>query len=195
MDKLTIELITSADIEDALKIYAPYIEETAISFEYVVPSLAEFTERVNAVTAQYPWLVAKQDGKVIGYAYGMTHRSRTAYQWSVEVAIYMAKDYRGKGVGKQLYEQLFKLLAQQGYRTAFAGMTMPNERSEALHLSCGFEEIGVFKNIGFKNKEWHSVKWFQKQLREYSDDVEKPKMIEEVINADDNRSILSVGNG
>ncbi|MEZ5017906.1 MAG: N-acetyltransferase family protein [Flavipsychrobacter sp.] len=177
---ITIQLITPEDIKEVLEVYAPYIEETSISFEYEVPSMEEFTERVNAVTQQYPWLVAKQNGMVVGYAYGMTHRSRTAYQWSAEVAIYIAKDYRSKGVGKQLYEQLFELLAQQGYRTAFAGMTMPNERSEALHLSCGFEEIGVFKNIGFKNNEWHSVKWFQKQLGEYIAGIEKPRPIDKL---------------
>ncbi len=177
MSEVTINLITNNDIEGVLKVYAPYIEETAISFEYEVPTLEEFIGRVHAITKQYPWLVAKEHGNVIGYAYGTTHRARTAYQWSVEVAIYMAKDYRGKGIGKQLYHQLFELLKQQGYCTAFAGMTLPNEKSEALHLSCGFEEIGVFKNIGYKNNQWHSVKWFQKQLGDYNK-VELPKRID-----------------
>lgn len=172
-------LITAEDIAAVREIYRPYIEETSISFEYEVPTLEEFAQRVETVTKQYPWLVYEEDGKVIGYAYGMTHRTRTAYQWSVEVAIYVAKDYRGNGVGKQLYKKLFELLKQQGYKTVFAGMTMPNEKSEALHLSCGFEEIGVFKNIGYKFGQWHSVKWFQKQLGEYHK-PELPKPIDEL---------------
>lgn len=171
----TIRLITTADIAGVLEVYRPYIEETSISFEYEVPTLEEFTQRVANITQQYPWLVYEEGGKVIGYAYGMTHRTRTAYQWSVEVAIYVAKDHRSKGVGKQLYEKLFALLREQGYKTAFAGMTIPNEKSEALHLSCGFEEIGVFKNIGYKFGEWHSVKWFQKQLGEYEKIGAAPK--------------------
>lgn len=178
-ESISIRMMTDADIAVALAVYAPYIEETAISFEYEVPTLEEFAQRVGTITKQYPWLVYEEDGKVIGYAYGMTHRTRTAYQWSVEVAIYVAKDYRGRGVGKRLYKKLFELLKQQGYRTAFAGMTMPNEKSEALHLSCGFEEIGVFKNIGYKFGQWHSVKWFQKQLGDNYDTPELLKPIPE----------------
>lgn len=181
MSNYKIRLIEPRDAAAVLAIYAPYVAHTNISFEYEVPSLADFEQRIATVTNDYPWLVCEQeDGNICGYAYAGLHRSRTAYMWSVEAAIYMAEDFRGKGIGKRLYLKLFELLKLQGYATVFAGMTLPNDKSEALHRSCGFEEIGVFRNIGYKNNQWHDVKWMQLSLAKYENDMELPKPLTEV---------------
>lgn len=177
MSNYDIRLIKPEDAAGVLSVYAPYVQHTNISFEYEVPAVEDFTQRIATIMQSYPWLVCEQEGKIIGYAYGGQHRARTAYKWSVETAIYMGEHYRGKGIGKQLYTTLFELLKLQGYATAFAGMTLPNDKSEALHRSCGFEEIGVFKNIGYKNNQWHDVKWMQLNLATYKSDMELPKAL------------------
>lgn len=168
MSKINIRPIKLEDAGDVLDIYKEYIINTAISFEYEVPTLDEFSDRIRTITKQYPWLVYETEGRVVGYAYGCTHRQRTAYNWSVETAIYVAHDTHRKGVGKALYATLFDKLKEAGFYTAFAGMTMPNDKSEQLHIACGFSEIGVFKNIGYKFGKWHDVKWFQKELGDYA---------------------------
>lgn len=146
--------------------YAPYVNETCITFEYDVPPVEEFEERIRKNTAHYPWLVCEENGKLVGYAYGCRHRDRAAYNWSVESAIYIAMDSQSRGIGKKLYQKLFDLLKLQGYVNVFAGMTMPNEKSNKLHHACGFEDIGVFRKIGYKFNQWHDVKWMQLRLYE-----------------------------
>lgn len=177
MSEYNIRLIKSEDAETVLAIYAPYILNSNISFEYEVPSLDEFKHRIETVTKDYPWLVCEHEGGIIGYAYGGQHRARTAYKWSVESAIYMAEDHCGKGAGKLLYQELFKLLKEQGFVNVFAGMTLPNEKSVRLHTACGFAMIGVFKNIGYKNNQWHDVQWMQLDLAGHRSDMELPKAI------------------
>lgn len=174
MSEYNIRPIDISDAEAVLSIYAPYILETNISFEYEVPTIEEFKQRIKTVTKEYPWLICEHEGKIIGYAYGGQHRARTAYKWSVESAIYMAKDFRGKGVGKLLYQTLFEQLKQQGYVNVFAGMTLPNDKSVGLHKACGFELIGIFKNIGYKNNQWHDVQWMQLDLAEHKTDMILP---------------------
>lgn len=175
MSEYNIRHIKPEDAQAVLDIYAPYIQHTNISFEYEVPTLDDFTQRIATITAEHCWLVCEHDGKIIGYAYAGPHRARMAYKWSVESAIYMAQDFFGKGMGKQLYQKLFELLAHQGYINVFAGMTLPNEKSEALHRSCGFEEIGIFRKIGYKNNQWHDVKWMQLAIGEYKSELGVPK--------------------
>lgn len=175
MSEYNIRHIKPEDAQAVLDIYAPYVEHTHISFEYEVPTLADFAQRIATITKDYTWLVCEHNGRIIGYAYGGQHRARTAYKWSVESAIYMAQDFCGKGAGKLLYQQLFELLKQQGYINVFAGMTLPNEKSEALHRSCGFQEIGIFKNIGYKNNQWHDVKWMQLTIGEHGSGVKVPR--------------------
>lgn len=176
MNDYNIRTINIEDAEKVLAIYAPYILNSNISFEYVVPSIKDFKQRIETVTKEYPWLVCEYDGKILGYAYGGQHRGRTAYKWSVESAIYMAEDFCGKGVGKLLYQTLFERLKEQGYVNVFAGMTLPNEKSVRLHTALGFEMIGVFKNIGYKNNQWHDVQWMQLNLAEHKTDMTLPRI-------------------
>ena len=144
-------------------IYAPIVAATPISFEEVAPTAAEIRDRM-ARAAAWPWLVAEREGAVVGYVYASQHRSRPAYRWSVDVSAYVADSARRTGLGSKLYAGLFRLLAAQGYRNAFAGITLPNEASVALHRRAGFEPIGVYRNAGFKLGAWYDVSWWQREL-------------------------------
>ncbi len=161
-----IRLITLQDAQQALDVYAPFVKNTAVTFEYSVPTLQDFTDRIITNTVDYPWLVCIYNNTVLGYAYGSRHRYKTAYQWSVESTIYLAPEIQNKGIGKIMYNALFSILKLQGYYSVFAGVALPNEGSEKLHTSMGFEEIGVFNKIGFKLNQWHDVKWFQLDLKQ-----------------------------
>ncbi len=174
MIEYNIRFIKPEDTQAVLGIYAPYITKYNTSFEYEVPTPEEFQQRIATITAQYPWLVCECDGVIVGYAYAGQHRARTAYQWSVESAIYIAEDFCGKGAGKLLYIKLFEILKQQGFVNVFAGMTLPNAKSEGLHKSCGFRDIGVFEKIGYKNNKWHDVRWMQLDLQMHGTDIRLP---------------------
>ncbi|GAB2563384.1 arsinothricin resistance N-acetyltransferase ArsN1 family B [Spirosoma aerophilum] len=162
---MTIRFATPDDAPAMLAIYAPYITGTTITFEYEVPTVAEFTRRIEAIHQQYPYLVAEVNGEILGYAYASKHRDRPAYQWSVETSVYVHPVGHRQGIARQLYTMLFEFLYRQGYYNAYAGITMPNPKSEAFHQTMGFEFIGTYDNIGFKMGAWHSVAWFQRTLQ------------------------------
>jgi L-amino acid N-acyltransferase YncA len=149
-----------ARIEDAAAIqaiYAPIVRETAISFEYEPPDLAEMERRLSKVLARRPWLVCRAGHRVLGYAYATTYRERQAYDWNVEVSVYVHADARGRGVARELYGQLFQVLRALNYRQAVAGATLPNPASERLHASFGFQRMGVLPRAGYKFDAWHDV--------------------------------------
>jgi phosphinothricin acetyltransferase len=164
---MTIRFATLADAPALLAIYAPYITDSFVSFEYEVPSLAEFTQRIDAIQQQLPYLVAEVAGRVLGYAYASKHRDRMAYQWSVDTSVYIHPDGHRQGIGRQLYGHLFDLLRQQGYYNVYAGITLPNPSSEAFHRAIGFELVGTYRNVGYKMGAWRSVSWFQLTLQPY----------------------------
>lgn len=166
---LHIRFATEADAPALLQIYSPYIEQTVVSFENKVPSLAEFTARISKVQMAWAWLVAEENGEVCGYIYASSYRERPAYRWSVETSVYIQETYQRRGIAKALYSELFELFVQlsaSGYCNAFAGIALPNEASIALHRNMGFESIGVFKRVGRKFGHWQDVAWFQRQLRD-----------------------------
>lgn len=148
-----------------LAIYRPIVEHTAISFELVPPSLDEFEARVRKYIDGWACLVAEHYGAIVGYAYGASHRERAAYAWSTETSAYVRPDARRRGVGTRLYQSLFTALAERGYCNAYAGITLPNEASVALHRSVGFRDIGLFPSVGWKFGAWHDVGWFHRNLR------------------------------
>ena len=159
--------IRSADISDAeavCNIYAPFVSNTATSFESVPPETAVMEQRIRDLRAQYPWLVFEAGDQVLGYAYASPHRTRHAYQWCVEVSVYIHAEAQNCGVGRALYTTLFEILRRQGFVNAYAAITLPNLASVALHESLGFAPIGVFKQIGFKLGEWHDVAWLHLRL-------------------------------
>ena len=166
MSTLTIRPATELDAAAVARIYAPYVEHTAISFEDAPPAAAEMAARIEKCRTRWQWLVAEVDGGVVGYAYGSQHRERAAYRWSVEVSVYLDRDHHRKGIGGALYEALLPDLADKGFCTAFAGMTLPNEASARLHAAMGFVPVGTFRSIGWKFGRWHDVAWYQRTLRD-----------------------------
>ena len=165
MSAFTIRPAVDQDAAAVARVYAPYVEQTAISFEEIVPTADEMAARINTCRTQWQWLVAEVDDEVVGYAYGSPHRERAAYRWSVEVSAYVNRDHHRKGIGRALYDELFAELADKGFCHAFAGITLPNDPSVKLHTSMGFEPIGTFRSIGWKFGRWHDVAWLQRQLR------------------------------
>jgi L-amino acid N-acyltransferase YncA len=162
-------LLRAATLDDAsamLAIYAPIVRQTAISFELEPPPLSEFQERVRKYSKSWIWLVAEAEGRIIGYAYGSSHRERLAYKWSTETSAYVHPDAQGQGVGKRLYQELLPALANLGYCNAYAGIALPNPGSVALHTSVGFKEVGRFPRAGRKFGKWHDIGWFHCSLRE-----------------------------
>lgn len=151
-------------------IYAPSVESTPISFENVPPDPAEFAGRIARYAATHQFLVAEEDGEVLGYAYACRWRERPAYDWSVEVSVYVGAAHQGKGVGRALYEELFARLRIQGYRIAVAGITLPNPASIALHERLGFAAIGALREIGWKLDDWHDVGYWQLHLHPGAED-------------------------
>jgi phosphinothricin acetyltransferase len=179
-----IRHINKEDAEATLNIYAPYVQNTIISFEYEVPTLKEWIARIETNTTEYPWLVCEYKNEIIGYAYGSKHRHRTAYSWSPESTVYLSHTFHRLGIAKVLYESLFDLLRLQGYVNVYAGVSMPNINSESFHLALGFTELGVFKKIGFKFGAWHDTKWFQLHLINHPDNPQNPKVLNEVLHTE-----------
>jgi len=145
-------------------IYAPHVEGSAVSFEERAPDAAELAARIERHGASHAWLVAEREGEVVGYAYGTAFNERPAYRWSTSVSVYVAESARGEGVGRALYEALFARLLQRGFRMACAGITLPNEASAGLHESLGFEQVGINREIGWKDGAWRDVGWYQLEL-------------------------------
>ncbi|WP_020662193.1 GNAT family N-acetyltransferase [Amycolatopsis benzoatilytica] len=152
------------DAEACAAIYAPYVRDTAITFETEPPTPAEMAVRIANSAKTHAWLVLEIDGEVVGYAYGSPYKERAAYRWSCEVSVYLAAGRRRAGGGKALYEALFTRLAERGFRMAVAGMTQPNEPSVGLHRAMGFELIGTYRQIGWKHGAWRDVTWMQREL-------------------------------
>lgn len=143
------------------KIYAPYVAGAATSFEELPPDADDFAERIERVSATHPWLVAERDGVVAGFAYAAPHRPRPAYRWTAETSVYVAGGRQNGGVGGDLYGALLELLRRQGLHVALAGITLPNAASVGLHTAMGFEQVGLYRRIGYKAGAWRDVSWWQ----------------------------------
>jgi phosphinothricin acetyltransferase len=155
-------------------IYAPYITDSAISFEAEPPGAAEMAARIHSTLETHPWLVYERDGDVAGYAYAGVHRTRAAYRWTAEVTAYVSQDHQRAGIGRALYTDLLGRLRAQNFRLAVAGITLPNDASVGLHEAIGFEPVGVYRNIGWKFGRWHDVGWWQLDLGEPGDPPAEP---------------------
>ena len=161
-----IRVARAGDAPAIAAIYAPIVAETTISFEERAPDAGEMAARIVRTLERYPWLVDERDGTVAAYVYASEHRSRAAYRWAVEVTAYADPAYRGRGIASVLYRTLFRVLAVQGFHAAFAGITLPNDASVALHRSVGFTPVGVFREIGWKHGAWRDTSWWQRTLGE-----------------------------
>ncbi|ORW53781.1 GCN5 family acetyltransferase [Mycobacterium paraense] len=161
----TVRSAIPADAARCAAIYRPYVEDTAITFEVEVPTVAQMAARIEAARATHDWLVAEDAaGRVIGYAYAHAFNPRAAYQWSAETSIYIDDGHHRSGAGRKLYTRLLDRLAERGYRRAFAGITQPNESSNAFHRSFGFRDAGLYRRVGWKHDSWHDVAWMQLDL-------------------------------
>ncbi len=160
-----IRQAADGDAAAVAAIYAPYVRDTIISFETAAPTPAEMGGRIAAISTRHPWLVAEQGGEVLGYAYAGEHRSRAAYRWDVDVAVYLAADAHRRGLGRRLYLALFELLRRQGYINAYAGISLPNAASVGLHEALGFLPVGVYRKVGYKQGAWHDVGWWSLNLQ------------------------------
>ncbi|TFV58580.1 N-acetyltransferase family protein [Geodermatophilus sp. DF01-2] len=166
-------MVRDATREDAARcqeIYAPYVRDTVVSFELEPPTVAEMAGRIGAALATHAWLVAEDAGRVAGYAYGATFNARAAYRWSTSVSVYTETGRRRTGAGRALYTALLDRLAARGYRTALAGIGLPNEASVGLHTAMGFEPVGTYRRVGWKLGRWHDVAWYQRPLGDDTDD-------------------------
>jgi phosphinothricin acetyltransferase len=163
MMEVSVRPAAVCDASAIAAIYRPIVEATTISFEESAPDDTEMARRIEG-TGAYPWLVAQCRSDVIGYAYASRHRERSCYRYSVDVSVYVSQDARRCGVGRSLYAQLFERLSNGGFHRAFAGVTLPNDASIALHRAFGFEPVGVYKEVGRKFGRWLDVSWWQKGL-------------------------------
>jgi phosphinothricin acetyltransferase len=178
---ISLRIATPADAAAIAAIYAPYVLDTAITFETEVPNVAEIERRVATIGRQYPWLSAiDEGGQVLGYAYACEHRTRRAYRWSVDVGIYLDARAHRRGIGHRLYEALFALLLWQGYYNAYAGITLPNQASIGLHEALGFERVGVYRRVGHKLGAWRDVGWWELLLRESASEPGEPLAFSEL---------------
>ena len=164
MSDLVIRAATRADAPGVQAIYAPMVEHTVISFEEVPPTIREMADRIDATSANYPYLIAERYGVVLGYAYASRHRERAAYRSSVDVTVYIAEGARRSGTGRALYSKLLPILASRGFHAAFAGIALPNPGSIALHERVGFTQVGIYREVGSKFGRWHDVGWWQRLL-------------------------------
>ena len=172
---MKIEKVTVEDAEELLEIYAPYVENTAITFEYDVPSKDEFEERIKNISAKYPYIKAVHEGKIVGYAYAASFKDRRAYDWSVETTIYVKNNCKRMGIGKVLYEVLEQKLKDMGILNMNACIARPvqdgrylNDDSIRFHDNMGFTEVGHFHNSGYKFGQWFDMIWMEKMIGEHN---------------------------
>lgn len=167
-----IRMATESDLPQILEIYGPYVENTAYSFEYTVPTPQQFLQRFRDITRQFPWLVWEEHGQILGYCYACLPFERSAYRWCAEPSIYLRPQARGKGIGKALYAALEAILSRQGYQVLYAIITSANRDSLAFHAACGYSYLAAFDRCGFKHGIWHGITWMEKRLNS----VENPRV-------------------
>lgn len=181
MPTVTLRLAAPSDGEAIARIYRPAVVERATSFELVAPDGSEMARRIADLLPHFPWIVAEREGSVIGYAYAGRHRDRAAYQWSCDVSAYVGESVQRRGIGRTLYEVLFAHLVLQGYRNAYAGITLPNEASVGLHERVGFTLVGVYRKVGYKFGRWHDVAWYERQLAPRITEPPPPRPLSEIL--------------
>ena len=159
-----IRIALESDVPAMLAIYAPYVENTTVSFEYDVPSPETFLQRFREITRQFPWLVWEEDGRVLGYAYAARPFERAGYSWCAEPSIYLHDDARGRKIGQKLYAILEEILKKQGYCVSYALITSENLTSLRFHEKCGYSTVAVFPDCGRKFGRWLGLHWMEKRL-------------------------------
>lgn len=165
------------DADACLEIYRPYVENSAVSWELEAPTVEEMAERIATVNETHAWLMLEKDGQTIGFANGHALWSLPAYRWSTQTGLYIDSGQQRRGGGRTLYTQLLNRLGERGYRRAFAGITQPNEASNAFHRSMGFQDAGLYRRVEWKLGRWHDVAWMQCDLPGVADAADPPGSI------------------
>ena len=179
---MQIRLATVDDAPSAQAIYAPYVTDTIISFEMTPPGVEEMAARIRKTVSQYPWLVCvTDDQQICGYVYASSYSDRAAYQWSVNVSVYISSNYQRRKIGRGLYTTLFELLRAQGYINAYAGISLPNPASVGIHEAFGFQPVGVYQKVGYKFGAWHDVGWWAMSLTPPNGEPLPPRAITELV--------------
>lgn len=189
----TIRLAAEADAEAIASIYAPVVENTAISFETEPPTAAEMADRIRDTADSLPWVACEHDGTVVGYAYASTHSERPAYRWSVDVSVYVHERWRRRGIAHGLYTSLFEVLRKQGLYNAYAVISLPNPPSVAFHESLGFTRVGVYRNVGYKHGDWLDVGHWQRSLQSPDDSPSPPTPLGDLRETDGWREAVTAG--
>ncbi len=171
---ISIRLASTADAKAILYVYAPFIQNTSLTFELEVPSQQKFAERIKTYLQKWPWLVCEINGEVAGYAYASNYRERAGYQWSCECSVYIQDHYLKRGIAQALYSCLTEILKLQGYKNVYAVINLPNDKSVSLHEKCGFEWMATYENVGYKLGKWKDVGWWIKKLNEYDQEPMPP---------------------
>lgn len=181
MPEIKIRVANASDAEKLMRIYEPYVHETAITFDYTLPSVEEFTERIEKTKEKYPYIVAEKNGDIVGYAYASRFKDRVAYDMAVETTVYVEKNGRGHGIGRALYNALEKLLKAQNVlnmNACIAFLDAPDEyltdASYKFHEKMGFSLAGRFHKCGYKFGRWYDMVWMEKFIGEHT---ENPKQI------------------
>lgn len=172
---MRIRAAAVADAAAITDIYAHYVRDTAITFDTDAPSAAEVAERIEAGAGAFPWLVAEEDGAILGYAYAAAFRARRAYRFAVETTVYVGPGCEGRGVGSSLYRPLLETLEEQGFTQAIAAVTLPNEASVRIHERLGFVHAGTYAQVGWKLGRWLDVGLWQRPLARGENPPEEPR--------------------
>jgi phosphinothricin acetyltransferase len=188
-----IRLAAEDDAGQIQEIYSPIVSHTATSFEMEPPTVDEIRRRILDTLTAFPWLVCEHQGAVLGYAYASKHRTRAAYQWSVDVSVYIRAETRRRGLGRVLYSALFPILRLQGFYNAYAGIALPNPASIGLHESLGFTPVGVYQSVGYKLGKWHDVGWWHLLLQAPSESPALPLELRIVRGTEEWDKLLAAG--
>jgi L-amino acid N-acyltransferase YncA len=162
---ISIRPVSALDASTCLNLYSKYVIDSAVSFELEPPSLEDFSHRIDAIANRFPYLIAEESGRFVGYAYASAYRDRLAYQWNVEVSIYVKDDKKKSGIASMLYTELFAELKRIHICKAFAVIAIPNDASVNFHSKMGFEKFATYENVGFKLNQWHDVLWMEKTIQ------------------------------
>ncbi|MBO5473041.1 MAG: N-acetyltransferase [Lachnospiraceae bacterium] len=186
-EEITIRAVTEQDAEALLAIYAPYVEQTAITYEYETPTLEEFRGRIRCTLEKYPYLAAVRGEEIVGYAYAGPLHERAAYQWSAELTVYVKMEERGRGIGRMLYERLEACLKKMGVVLAAACIAWPEKEDEYLtfasvrfHEKMGYARTARFHDCAYKFKRWYGMAWMEKQIGERTEDQKPVRPFREI---------------
>ncbi|MDO5558919.1 MAG: GNAT family N-acetyltransferase [Oscillospiraceae bacterium] len=173
-NEIIIRDVTVSDAPELLDIYAPYVLNTAVTFEYDVPTADEFINRIEKIRRKYPYIAAQQNGVILGYAYAGAFKERAAYNKSAETTIYVKEDSRRCHIGSRLYSALEEKLRTQGILNMNACIAYPETEDEYLtfdsfrfHEKMDFDLVGEFHKCGYKFGRWYNMIWMEKLIGEH----------------------------